>query len=254
MKKDKIDAPKKKNISSEEQYRVFCMFSQLSKEETRGYDCDEMWSYCHALYATFCDSEFNDENMSEIDAMNKFLENIDERIDWCEDNPPLTNGQNKYRVYSSITTKYFVEINAIDKNDAMDKARDLLDHKFTEIEASSAGQEMTIEQARLLEDKDEKTFIRDQIKHIDNWTDYDNLLEKYRFYTEADLNNCWLTRDDWINKIAYAWTDPKSSLESFKEEFLGYCMERLDSYDEEVSEHIMMRHEELEKKKEVSHV
>ena len=75
-----------------------------------------------------------------------------------------------------------------------------------------------------------------------------------QYYTEADLNNCWLTRDDWINKIAYAWTDPKSSLESFKEEFLGYCMERLDSYDEEVSEHIMMRHEELEKKKEVSHV
>ena len=93
MKKDKIDAPKKKNISSEEQYRVFCMFSQLSKEETRGYDCDEMWSYCHTLYATFCNSEFNDDNISEIDAMNKFLENIEERIAWCKDNPPLTNGQ-----------------------------------------------------------------------------------------------------------------------------------------------------------------
>tara|TARA_B110000046_G_scaffold177326_1_gene203960 strand:+ start:371 stop:961 length:591 start_codon:yes stop_codon:yes gene_type:complete len=162
------------------------------------------------------------------------------------------NEQNRYRVYSSITTKYFVDIDAIDDVNAMDKARDLLDHKFTEIKASSAGEEMTIEQARLLEDKDEKTFIKDQIKHIDNWTDYDDLREKYRFYTEADLNNCWLTRDDWINEIAWAWTNPKSSLESFKEEYLGYCMERLCSYDEEVSEHIMMRHEELEKKKEVS--
>ena len=78
-----------KNISSEDQYRVFCMFSQLSKEETKGYDCDEMWGYCHTLYATFCDSEFNDDNISEIDAMNKFLENIEERIAWCKDNPPL---------------------------------------------------------------------------------------------------------------------------------------------------------------------
>ena len=154
MKKDKIDAPKKKNISSEEQYRVFCMFSQLSKEETRGYDCDEMWSYCHALYATFCDSEFNDENMSEIDAMNKFLENIDERIDWCEDNPPLTNGQNKYRVYSSITTKYFVDIDAINEDDAMNKADDLLeDCDFIEI-ASPSGKTMKIEEAELLEDKE----------------------------------------------------------------------------------------------------
>ena len=86
-----------KNISSEDQYRVFCMFSQLSKEETKGYDCDEMWSYCHDLYSTFCDSGFNDDNISEIDAMNKFLENIEERIAWCEDNPPLTNGQ-KFRL------------------------------------------------------------------------------------------------------------------------------------------------------------
>ena len=164
------------------------------------------------------------------------------------------NEQNKYRVYSSITTKYFVDIDAIDDVNAMDKARYLLDHEFTEILPSSAGEEMTIEQARLLEYKDEKTFIKDQIKHIDNWTDYDDLHEKYRFYTEADLNNCWLTRDDWIKEIAWAWTNPKSSLESFKEEYLGYCMERLCSYDEEVSEHIMMRHEELEKKKEVNHV
>ena len=79
----------KKNVSSEDQYRVFCMFSQLSKEETKGYDCDEMWGYCHDLYSTFCDSEFNDDNISEIDAMNKFLENIEERIAWCKDNPPL---------------------------------------------------------------------------------------------------------------------------------------------------------------------
>ena len=78
-----------KNISSEDQYRVFCMFSQLSKEETYGYDCDEMWTYCHDLYSTFCDSEFNDDDISEIDAMNKFLENIEERIAWCKDNPPL---------------------------------------------------------------------------------------------------------------------------------------------------------------------
>jgi len=70
-------------------YSIFCMFSQLSKEETKGYDCDEMWGYCHTLYATFCDSEFNDDNISEIDAMNKFLENIEERIAWCKDNPPL---------------------------------------------------------------------------------------------------------------------------------------------------------------------
>ena len=67
------------------------MFSQLSKEETKGYDCDEMWNYCQDLYSTFCDSEFNDENMSEIDAMNKFLENIEERIAWCKNNPPLTD-------------------------------------------------------------------------------------------------------------------------------------------------------------------
>ena len=70
-------------------YSIFCMFSQLSKEETKGYDCDEMWFYCHDLYSAFCDSEFNDENMSEIDAMNKFLENIEERIAWCKDNPPI---------------------------------------------------------------------------------------------------------------------------------------------------------------------
>jgi hypothetical protein len=255
MKKDKIDAQKKKNISSEDQYRVFCMFSQLSKEETDGYDCDEMWDYCHVLYDHFCNSEYNDLNMSEIMAMREFLENIDERIAWCKDNPPPTNGQNRYRVYSSITTKYFVEINAIDKNNAMDKARNLPDYKFTEIEECNVGDtDMVIEQARLLEDKDEKTLIRNEIKHIDNWTDMDDLHEKYRFYTEADLNNCWLTRDDWIKEIAWAWTNPKSSLESFKEEYLGYCMERLCSYDEEVSEHIMMRHEELEKKKEVSHV
>ena len=89
----KLPQVKNKNISSEDQYRVFCMFSQLSKEETKGYDCDEMWSYCHDLYSTFCDSEFNDDDMSEIDAMNNFLENIEERIAWCKDNPPLTNGQ-----------------------------------------------------------------------------------------------------------------------------------------------------------------
>ena len=70
-------------------YSIFCMFSQLSKEETKGYDCDEMWNYCHDLYSTFCDSEFNDDNISEIDAMNKYLENIEERIAWCKDNPPL---------------------------------------------------------------------------------------------------------------------------------------------------------------------
>lgn len=70
-------------------YSIFCMFSQLSKEETKGYDCDEMWLYCHDLYSTFCDSEFNDDNMSEIEAMNKFLKNIEERIAWCKDNPPL---------------------------------------------------------------------------------------------------------------------------------------------------------------------
>ena len=176
------------------------------------------------------------------------------------------NKQNRYRVYSSITTKYFVDIDAIDDVNAMDKARDLTggiysvpleimeNCDFIEIEECNVGDtDMVIEQARLLEYKDEKTLIRDEIKHIDNWTDMDDLHEKYRFYTEADLNNCWLTRDSWIKEIAWAWTNPKSSLESFKEEYLGYCMERLDSYDEEVSEHIMMRHEELEKKKEASH-
>lgn len=154
MKKDKIDAPKEKNYFSENTYGVFCMFSQLSKEETDSYDCDEMWYYCHVLYDHFCNSEYNDLNTSEIMAMRKFLENIDERIAWCKDNPPLSDGQNKYRVYSSITTKYFVDIEAINEDDAMDKADDLLwDCDFIKI-ASSSGKTMKIEEAELLEDEE----------------------------------------------------------------------------------------------------
>jgi len=107
-------------------YSIFCMFSQLSKEETKGYDCDEMWFYCHDLYSAFCDSEFNDDNISEIDAMNKFLKNIEERIAWCKYNPPLTNEQRKYRVYASTTTKSFVDINATDYDDAIKKGGDVL--------------------------------------------------------------------------------------------------------------------------------
>ena len=155
----KLPQVKNKNISSEDQYRVFCMFSQLSKEETDGYDCDEMWNYCHDLYSTFCDSEFNDDDMSEIDAMNNFLENIEERIAWCEINnytiEMAEKNQKLYRVYSSITTKYFVDIDAINEDDAMDKARDLLeDCDFIEIDSSPSGEKMIIEQAELLEDKE----------------------------------------------------------------------------------------------------
>jgi len=117
-----------------------------------------------------------------------------------------------------------------------------------------------------------KNNEQNQIRHIDNWTDYDDLHEKYRFYIEADLNHCRITadpnvqkhilkriqdqklqRDYLIKEIAWAWTNPKSSLEGFKESYLGYCMYRLDSYHAEVRDHIIMRYEELVDK-EVSHV
>ena len=62
--------------------------------------------------------------------------------------------QKLYRVYSSITTKYFVDIDAINEDDAMNKADDLLeDCDFIEI-ASPSGKTMKIEEAELLEEKE----------------------------------------------------------------------------------------------------
>jgi hypothetical protein len=77
-----------------------------------------------------------------------FDKNNNYTIEMAEKNQKL------YRVYSSITTKYFVDIDAINEDDAMNKADDLLeDCDFIEI-ASPSGKTMKIEEAELLEEKE----------------------------------------------------------------------------------------------------
>lgn len=60
----------RKNNPSTYYYRVFCMHMQMGNTNM---DCDEAWQRAEDAYKEFYNSEFYALDMSEIDAMNKYL-------------------------------------------------------------------------------------------------------------------------------------------------------------------------------------
>ncbi len=49
-----------------------------------------------------------------------------------------------------------------------------------------------------------------------------NLKEKFEHYYEIDLDNCYMTNDDWIQELAKALSDPITYIEDFNKEYSQY--------------------------------
>jgi hypothetical protein len=121
-----------------------------TKEELKTMEFEVMTDICYDCGRVQSHNTMKDINEVDFEIFcdDCFDKNNNYTIEMAEKNQKL------YRVYSSITTKYFVDIDAINEDDAMNKADDLLeDCDFIEI-ASPSGKTMKIEEAELLEEKE----------------------------------------------------------------------------------------------------